>query len=268
MSVKQKKNIEWSEISINAITGCNGPGGKRCEGCYAERIAMRFAGCNGYPKDDPFRPTWHPERLEHIRRRKMATVWFFGSQCDWLDPGVEESWRKACLEVMGSKTNQIFITLTKQYARLGRVLLNSPYGTLPPNVILGISITKRNQVPGIDMLRQIPAFCNVISFEPLLEDVAPLVDFEGIDWIIIGARSRQNKIGGLPAVPEFQPKKDWVEGLVRRAHDSGVLIFMKPNLSLKPTYQGYPFEKRGNGFIYTHRRFEGLRLGDVEYEPS
>lgn len=257
MLVKQKKNIEWSEVSINPITGCNGPGGKRCEGCYAERIAMRFAGTNGYPKNDPFKPTWHPERLEHIRRKGKATVWFFGSQCDWLDPGVKESWRNECLDAMESKGNQIFITLTKQYDRLEFL---KDRGILS-NVILGISVTKTEQIQGIEKLVKIPAICRVISFEPLLEDITQDLDLTGVDWVIIGARSKQNKIGNLPEVPEFQPKREWVEKLIEKARAADALVFMKPNLKVMRSIQEYPFEKYGkNGFIYTHKRYRGYRL--------
>jgi len=228
--MKQKKNIEWSEKSINSITGCNGPEGVRCVGCYAERIAMRFAGINGYPAEDPFRPTWHPHRLKNITKRRKATVWFFGSMCDWLDDDVESSWRRNCLSVMCGKPDHIFITLTKQYKNLWKAAYDSPGGVFPKNVILGISVTKRSQVWGIEQLRDSEAYCKVISFEPLLEDVANIVDLEGIGWVIIGARSRQPSIRHLKAVPGFRPPNSWVRSLIAKAREAGAYVFLKPNL--------------------------------------
>jgi len=278
--MKQKQNIEWSEMSINAITGCNGPEGQRCYGCYAERIAMRFAGINGYPADDPFRPTWHPHRLKNITKRRKATVWFFGSMCEWLDDGVESSWRRSCLGVMAGKTEDIFITLTKQYKNLWKAVYDSPggidrgglVGVLPKNVILGISVTKRSQVWGINELKKTKAYCKVISFEPLLEDISNIVYLDGIDWIIIGARSKQPGIGHLPATPAFKPPNFWVKQLIKKAQDAGAYVFLKPNLGdyvsdglCDEKMEEYPFEMV-NGFLRFKKRIIDMRR--LKQEPE
>ena len=199
---------------------------------------MRFAGMHGYPLDDPFRPTWHPERLEQVRKRIKPTIYFMGSMCDWLDDGVESSWRRISLGVMAGKPDHIFITLTKQYKNLWKAVYDSPFGidkgplvgVLPKNVILGISVTNRSQVWGINKLKKTKAHCKVISFEPLLEDIANIVYLDGIDWIIIGARSKQPRIKHLPAVPGFKPPNSWVKNLIKKARDAGAYVFLKPNL--------------------------------------
>lgn len=57
-------SIGWCDLTINPITGCrNG-----CKYCYAERFAKRLAGRAGYPAEDPFQPTFHPDKLEKIRK--------------------------------------------------------------------------------------------------------------------------------------------------------------------------------------------------------
>jgi len=236
--VRQKKNIEWSEASINAITGCNGPGGVRCSFCYAQRIACRFkGGVHGYPQPDPFAPAFHPKRMDPVRTRKKPTLYFFGSMCDWLDDGVKPGWRFYCLSAMAENDRHIFITLTKQYKNLWKIAYDSPWkiagspsGMIPWNVWVGISICYRSQVWGLKELRKVDASVKFVSFEPLKEDVSNIIQLEDVDWIIIGAQSKQPKIDNLPAVPYFRPEKTWVQRLVEKAREAEIPVFLKPNL--------------------------------------
>lgn len=225
-----KKNIEWSKVSINPITGCNGPDRKRCEFCYAERIARRFKGLHGYPEPDPFVPVFHPHRLEKIIKKKKPTVYFFGSMCDWLDEGVKPEWRGNCLRVMAENDRHLFITLTKQYANLWKAAYDSPSGMIPWNVWIGISVCYRSQVWGIEELRKIDAPIRFVSYEPLKEDVSNIVRLEDMDWIIIGAQSKQPGIDELPSIPYFRPEKPWVQRLVQKARKKEIPVFLKPNL--------------------------------------
>jgi protein gp37 len=239
-----KKHIEWARQSINPITGCNGPNGVRCEYCYAERIANRFKDVHGYPKPDPFVPAFHPHRLEKIKKRKKATIYFFGSMCDWLDDGVKPEWRQKCLEVMAENPHHVFITLTKQYKNLWKIAYDSPEGVIPPNVWVGITVSERSQVWGIEELKNRAGGSGLenvsvrfVSFEPLKEDLANIVDLTGIDWMIIGAQTRQAGVGELPAVPGFMPERAWVKKLVYKTLQREVgspepwtKVFLKPNL--------------------------------------
>ena len=58
-----KSSIEWTESTWNPITGCSKIS-LGCKNCYAERMAKRLKGRYGYPQDDPFKVTLHPNRLE------------------------------------------------------------------------------------------------------------------------------------------------------------------------------------------------------------
>jgi len=233
-----KKHIEWAKTTINPITGCNGPDGTRCEYCYAERIAHRFKGVHGYPSPDPFVPAFHPRRLEQIYQRKKATTYFMGSMCDWLDDAVLPEWRKECLKAMAENPHHTFITLTKQYKNLWKIAFDSPFGgPIPANVWVGITVSDRSQVWGIEELRKIESYVRFISFEPLKEDLANIVDLTNIDWLIIGAQSKQNGIAHLPSVPAFMPERAWVKKLVYKTLvpvDTGDVpftkVFLKPNL--------------------------------------
>jgi len=68
--------IEWTNETWNVITGCT-PISPGCQNCYARRMANRLRGRHGYPADDPFRVTLHPERLRqplHWREPRMIFV--------------------------------------------------------------------------------------------------------------------------------------------------------------------------------------------------
>ena len=55
--------IEWCEESWNPVTGCS-PVSEGCEHCYARPMAQRLKGRYGYPNDDPFKVTFHTDRLD------------------------------------------------------------------------------------------------------------------------------------------------------------------------------------------------------------
>ena len=253
------KNIEWTEKTWNPITGCNGPGGKRCLFCYAQRFAYRFKGIHGYPEEDPFKPAFHEERLEQVYKRKKPTVYFFGSMCDHLDEGVEIEWRRKSYQAMADNPQHLLISMNKRYENLWKVEYDSPNQRIPDNLIVGISVNKRNQVWGMDELRKVKSKCRMVSFEPLLEDLANIVEPKGMQWFIIGAQTRQSGVGDLESVQEFQPPSPWIEKLVKKAKANGIPVFVKPNA--KKYYPGptvydiereFPFRLNASesGFVY------------------
>ena len=226
----EKRNIEWSQLSWNWMSGCDGVDGEHCEGCYAKCIAtMRLKGRYGYPKEDPFKVVLHPDKMDLPTRRKKATVFFNVSMGDWMF--AESEWRREALGIMRACPQHIFVTLTKQYDDLWKIAADSPLApdnllnVIPKNVIVGISVTKKNQTHGVECLKEVPAFTRLVCFEPLLEDVSDLVDLTGIQWIIIGKRTKQ--IG----TPEFMPEKEWVDKLIAMARELNIPVFLKPSMT-------------------------------------
>ncbi len=251
----EKRNIEWSQLSWNWMSGCDGPGGVHCKGCYAKCIARRLRGRFGYPKHDYFKVVLHPDKADLPTRRKKPTVYFSVSMGDWMF--AEPNWRKEALGIMKACPRHIFVTLTKQYDNLwmlkvdapmevdgvrvvaGRLAQNLAY-KIPKNVIIGISVTNREQVRGIDKLREVDAFTKLVCFEPLLEDVSDLVDLTGINWIIIGKRTRQGK------TPEFMPEKEWVDKLIAKAREMNIPVFLKPSMTFDAGWEAIqetPYER-------------------------
>ena len=65
-----------------------------------------------------------------------------------------------------------------------------------------------------------------VSAEPLSELIH--IGSTAIDWLIIGGRSKSNNM------PEAQPKWDWVEYALKDARKNNMLVYFKPNLTIKP----------------------------------
>ena len=237
-----RQNIPWSTLSWNWGSGCEGVDGVHCVGCYAKGIAEnRLRGRFGYPEDEPFKVVLHEDKMDLPLKRKKPRVFFNVSMGDWMF--AEQSGRREALRVMRACPQHIFVTLTKQYDMLWKIAADSPLApdgvqvemnkqlalhlsnVIPKNVIVGVSVTKREQVHGIDKLREVPAFTRMVCFEPLLEDVSDLVDLTGTHWIIIGKRTRQ---AGTPA---FMPEKEWVDKLITKARERDIPVFLKPSMT-------------------------------------
>ena len=70
----------------------------------------------------------------------------------------------------------------------------------------------------LDFLKQIGATVRFISAEPLLDNIAPLIDLTGIDWVIVGGES----------VPGARPmKEDWACNLKLACDVAGAASFFK-----------------------------------------
>ncbi len=236
--LKRKRNIEWSNESWNWMSGCTGPNcdGIHCPGCYAKSMARRLAGRYGYPeKPDHFKPTLHSDKLYqdyghpgHPGLRVNPRIYFNVSMGDWLD--AEDEWRREACRVMKANQRHIFVTLTKKYDQLGKIPASFEDGYIPENVWVLISVSYEHQLWGIDKLKELDAAVLGLSVEPMMQDLAPRIDFNGIDLVIIGGRTRHD------GVPAFRPKKRWVMDMVDKAHDAGASVFLKPNLDYVPEW--------------------------------
>ena len=166
--------IEWCEETWNPITGCTKVS-EGCKNCYAERMAKRLAGRFGYPKDDPFRVTFHPDKLDQPRRWKKPRRIFVCSMGDLFHEDVEEKWIDAVFGEMGIDPQHTFMVLTKRAARMadyinraGRVLNPWPWS----NVHLGVTVENQARADErIPILLQIPAAYRFVSYEPALGPV-------------------------------------------------------------------------------------------------
>ncbi|KKK60549.1 hypothetical protein LCGC14_3023230, partial [marine sediment metagenome] len=94
-----RRNIPWSTLSWNWMSGCDGVDGVHCYGCYAKGIAEnRLRGRYGYPEDEPFKVVLHKDKMGLPTRRKKSTVYFSVSMGDWMF--AESEWRREALGIM------------------------------------------------------------------------------------------------------------------------------------------------------------------------
>lgn len=197
-------SIEWTGYTWNPVTGCT-PVSEGCRNCYAKRMAHRLRGRFGYPADEPFRVTLHPERLEEPLRLTKPSRIFVASMGDLFHEGVPMEFIAEVFDVMASATvncgkrhrhseecwggsPHTFLILTKRPQSMKQALEDLPnwveeywsddaplslcleVGLWPLyNVWLGVSV--ENQAAAderIPILLQTPAAVRWVSVEPML----------------------------------------------------------------------------------------------------
>lgn len=175
--------------SWNPVTGCTkiSPG---CKHCYAERMSKRLAGRCGYPADEPFKVTYHHNRLEEpLRWRKPQNV-FAVSMGDLFHEDVPDEYINQVFAVMALCPQHTFRVLTKRPKRMCQYMADNNYielngvniGQFPPlpNVWLGVTAENQEQADKrIPLLLQTPAAVRFVSVEPMLGPV----DLGGLSWV-------------------------------------------------------------------------------------
>jgi len=183
--MSDNSKIEWlaregtKPATWNPITGCTKIS-EGCRNCYAERMAKRLAGRFGYPADEPFRVTWHEDRLtEPFRWRKPRTV-FVVSMGDLFHKDVSFDWILRIWSVMFYAIDHTFLVLTKRPERMAvflnewlpgawQLALLEPYPGPFANVWLGITAENQQRADErIPLLLQCPAAVRFVSIEPML----------------------------------------------------------------------------------------------------
>lgn len=193
--------IEWADHSWNPITGCS-PVSEGCQNCYAKRMAYRLKGRYGYLKDDPFRVTFHSDRLEEPLYWKKPSRIFVCSMGDLFHAEVKHEWIDKIWEIMAFCHQHTFLILTKRPQNIESMLYGSSQivcrelggGDYLPNLWLGVSVeNQRTADERISVLLQIPAAKRFVSVEPMLSeiDLLPYLNpySKRLDQIICGCES-------------------------------------------------------------------------------
>ena len=180
--------IEWAEETWNPVTGCS-PISEGCQNCYAKRMANRLRGRCGYPADDPFRVTLHPERLGEPLRWKEPRKVFVCSMGDLFHEFVPTKFIIDCLSIMAEAYQHTFMILTKRPERMRAIMshetiandvwlqtsrgVNAEPSPWPlPNVWLGVTAENQKRADErIPILLQILAVVRFVSVEPCLSAV-------------------------------------------------------------------------------------------------
>lgn len=227
-------NIAWTDETWNPVTGCTkvSPG---CANCYAEKMAKRLAGRYGYPADDPFKVTMHPDRLERPLRWKKPRRVFVCSMSDFFHPMIPLSFQMQAYSIMRKCPHCVFQILTK---RPGLMAMAEAAGGLPRLHNVWYGITAENQKWLDERLFHLVQARTVspvlfLSLEPLLgpinlglfgtmpKDVVGghyLQGYNVIQWVIIGCESG----------PGRRPMQlEWAYEIVNQCLDAQVPVFVK-----------------------------------------
>jgi protein gp37 len=233
-----KTKIEWTDATWNPVTGCSHAGTPGCDRCYAKRMATRLAGRYGYPKENPFAVTVHPERLEEPLHWRKPSMVFVCSMGDLFHDDVPTEWIEMVFTAMALTPRHTYLLLTKRPERMSDFLNSAYYRWTLSNVWLGVTAENQAAADGrIPLLLQTPAAKRFVSCEPLLgpTDLAPWLSCSseaGLDgqfsdrngyrgrlhWVIAGGETGP---GARPMHPE------WARSLRDQCQAAGVPFFFK-----------------------------------------
>lgn len=223
--MKPKKSIEYSEKEWNPYTGDRTDDGK-CEivnrygkmACWACSMAYRLRGRAGYDYDDPFKPTFHPDKLDEPLKRKKPTIYAtcFMGDIAYCKP----EWMIEIMGVICKCPQHTFLMLTK-LPELVAIMFNVV--SLPDNVWMGVTVNTQKETTRIEWLKTIQCAHYWLSFEPPFERIE--CDLKGINGIAIGALTQGGKT-------KFMPRWEVVDHLLEQARRDGAKIVTKANLRL------------------------------------
>jgi len=255
-----KESIGWATKTWNPVTGCWGPGGtednpKRCPYCYAHRLAKRLRGRFGYPSDDPFAPTFHPERLLWPSAWKSPKKVFVCSMSDLFAPWIRDELLNTVIRIAMQYRDHTYLFLTKYPERYNGL------SSINGNIFFGVTTENQDRATErVPVLLSSPVANPFISIEPMLGplNLEKIIIFsEGIyvswlnplkgkayhngpggviatdkrklAWVIVGAQTG-------PGAKDNAPKQEWIEALIEQVKRHGIPLFMKDNL--KPYWKG------------------------------
>lgn len=264
--------IEWTDATWSPVTGC-APISEGCQNCYARRMANRLRGRCGYPADDPFRVTLHPERLEEPLKWKKPRRVFVCSMGDLFHEDVPFEFVDDVFLIINACPEHTFIILTKRPDRMkqyfdhdykvtehirsfGLDIPNEPHS----NVWLGVTAENQQRADErIPILLQIPAAVRFVSVEPMLgpvdlsyylprkpikdcsDEMLPYYNAHGFNWVVCGGETGP---GARPIHP------DWVRSLVLQCKNAGVPFFFKQHGEWLHETQGIDFHEGHKYYVW------------------
>lgn len=209
--------IEWTDATWNPVTGCTKISAG-CDNCYAERFSERFRGVPGHPFEVGFDLTLRPERLDHPKKWTKPRNIFVNSMSDLFHKNIPRRFIDQVFDTMEEADWHNYQVLTKR-SSLMRNYVNARFANreVPRHIWLGVSIENKKALTRMRHLKETHASIRFISFEPLLESVAP-IDLSDIHWVIVGGESG----------PGFRPvHEDWIKEILNRCRKDDVPFFFK-----------------------------------------
>ena len=210
-----KTAIEWADSTWNPVTGCTkvSPG---CDNCYAETLAERYRGTNGWPNG--FDVQMRPHKLSQPRTWKSPRRIFVNSMSDLFHRAIPDDYLVQVWASMLAAPQHTYQILTKRPHRMAYKIKTLGL-TMHTAIWLGVSVENQAMADS-----RLPALCNIsaptrfVSAEPLLGQVDMTAWLHLLDWVIVGGES------GSKARP-MQP--DWARSLRDQCVEAGAAFFFK-----------------------------------------
>lgn len=173
--------IEWATSVWNPVTGCDPNDGyqsESCINCYARRMSKRLKGRFGYPADDPFKVTFHLDKLDQPYRWKKPRRIFVCSMGDLFHKDVKDEWLNKIIGTLGDGllSHHTFIILTKRPKRMAEQFKSLDMRWWS-NTWLGVTAENQKRWDERKFFLNIPAAKHIVSLEPLLGDIKYLTSF-------------------------------------------------------------------------------------------
>ena len=225
--------MKYWDVSWNPVSGCS-PCSPGCDNCWAKRMAYRLKGRFGYPTDNPFKVTFHPERLDDPLKWKNPKRIFVCDMGDLFHEGVPSDFITKVFAKMIANKQHTFLILTKRAKRMaehfGEFIKVFPI----ENIWWGTTVCNQAETnEKIPILLQIPAAHRWVSIEPILGPVnlsraLPIDKYKrqaiesgpssNLDWIVLGGETG-------PKARLLHP--DWVRSMIQQCKNAGVPFFIK-----------------------------------------
>ena len=218
----ENSKIAWTDHTFNPWIGCEKVS-PACDNCYAERDNKRYGRGELFTGAPPIRTSaaywkkplkWNRDAEASGKRQRV----FCASWADVFDDRVPKQWRLDLWALIAATPNLDWLILTKRPQNI-MYMLPDDWNDGYTNVWIGVTAENREQaVRRIPILRSIPAAVRFISCEPLLEDITPGLNLDGIHWVICGGESGY-KARYMQHVPVLR--------LIKICRTAGVSFFMK-----------------------------------------
>ena len=239
-----KTKIPWATDVWNPWTGCS-PVSEGCRNCYAKRMATRLKGRFGYPADEPFKVTFHPDRLEQPLHWKKPRRIFVCSMGDLFHKNIRADDIGKIFRVMKWAKQHTFIILTKR-PKWAQHYYSIIYPEIAEykHIWLGVSVEdQKTSDERIPILLQIPAAVRFVSYEPALGpvDFSKYLYCEGcgytkkdmmLQWDHHLCRNPTGILDGIIAGCESSPHRrpaniEWFRSIRDQCQSAGISYFLK-----------------------------------------
>lgn len=220
--------IAWTDATWNPWHGCTRVSAG-CDHCYMYRDKKRF----GLDPATVIRSTADTFTLPN--RIPEGSRIFTCSWSDFFHPDADP-WRQEAYDIIANNPDKTFQVLTKRPERIAtydRAVLRDRR-----NIWLGVTVENNAAAGRLDILRTIDSEVRFVSFEPLLELIAPL-NLQGIHWAICGGESG----------PGFRPMDPhWAQTIRSACIYERIPFFMKQMAGVRPAQVPIPEYLRSQEF--------------------